>query len=117
MVDPTPHYLPGTTDPSNRQRAEWVRPALDDFARRFHSGRTLDELGALYGKDRNAREVIQDFVSYTLHLAMAIGHSESEAADILLCAGISFSLDVRHERLHLDKLAESARAAGDPYPT
>lgn len=72
----------GTGEPSNSQRAEWTREALDAFAVEVFSDRTFTGMIEEDGLRGDGPSVIQDLITDVLHMAMKIGFTQDEAREI-----------------------------------
>ena len=102
---------PATGEPFNSARAEWVRPGLNDFASR-NFNESFDEM-AKDGVDGDAPSVLQDFITDSLHMAVKLGMSASDAEYI---AEKAVRMFLAEHKMEEDAEAEAAEAAADCEP-
>lgn len=107
----TTEIHPGTGEPSNRQRAEWVREGLNSFAVQV-SGHTFDNI-ADKGVEGDGPTVIQDFITDALHMAVqTLGMTPEQAQDLAERATRMFLEEHQMEADADAELAASAAPAG-----
>lgn len=95
---PAPARTP-TDIVNNAQRAEWVRPGLDQFAVAIFAGRSFTEMATTSGTTGDAPTVIQDFITNSLHMASTLGMAPEQAIELAQRAKRNYLAELDDEGL------------------